>query len=179
MNSLYTSYANALFSLQEENNKSTSDTIKTLETIYASFDDEIKKFLYSKAIKSSDKKEVIKNALKGIDKNIVSFIYVLIDNGRINEFENIIKALKLKEQEKSAKVEVDVVTATKLDQDTLAKIKKIVKEKFFDNNLDKEIIINEIIDKEVLQGIIIKYQNKVLDASILGKKLSLKEYLEK
>lgn len=179
MNSLCTSYANALFSLQEEANKSTKLTIKMLEDIYASFDDEIKKFLYSKAIKASDKKEVIKNAIKGVDKDIVAFICVLIDNGRINELENIITAYKLKEQEKSAKISIDVVTAHSLDEDTLIKIKKIVKEKFFDNDLDKEIIINEIIDKEILQGIIIKYQNKVLDASLLTKQLSLKEYLEK
>ena len=179
MNSLYLSYADALFSLQEENNKSTSEAINTLVDIYASFDDEIKKFLYSKAIKASDKKEVIKNALKGIDEDIVAFIYVLIDNGRIAELENIINALKLKEQEKARFIPIDVISANPLDKDTLIKVKKIIKEKFFDNILDKEIVINEIIDKEVIDGIIIKYQNKVLDASVLNKQLSLKEYLEK
>ena len=179
MNSLYLSYADALFSLQEENNKSTSEAINTLVDIYASFDDEIKKFLYSKAIKASDKKEVIKNALKGIDDDIVAFIYVLIDNGRIAELENIINALKLKEQEKARFIPIDVISASPLDKDTLIKVKKIIKEKFFDNILDKEIVINEIIDKEVIDGIIIKYQNKVLDASVLNKQLSLKEYLEK
>ena len=49
MNSIYLSYAEALFSLNKENNKSDKETIEVLDTINSAIDADIKKFLYSKA----------------------------------------------------------------------------------------------------------------------------------
>ena len=179
MNSIYLSYAEALFSLNKENNKSDKETIEVLDTINSAIDADIKKFLYSKAIKASDKKEVIKNSLKGIDENILGFLYVLIDNNRINELDNIIQAYKRLVMEKSGEIEVTVKSAKELKDINIKLLKKTIKNKFFNNNLDKEIVINFIIDKSLVEGILIEYQNKVYDASIINKEISLKEYLEK
>jgi hypothetical protein len=46
-------------------------------------------------------------------------------------------------------------------------------------NAVNKIEINEIIDSSILQGLVIEYQGKVLDASLLSKQEALKEYLEK
>lgn len=179
MNSVYLSYAEALSSLNEENNKNNQQAIETLEKISLSFDDEIKKFLYSKAIKASDKKEVLKNSLKNIDNNILGFLYVLIDNNRINELDNIISAYKSLMIEKSGQIEVVVKSAKELDDIDINLLKKNIKKRFFNDELDKEIMIRFVIDETLVQGIVVEYQNKVLDYSLLNKQLSLKEYLEK
>ena len=58
-------------------------------------------------------------------------------------------------------------------------LKKNIKKRFFNDELDKEIMIKFVIDETLVQGIVVEYQNKVLDYSLLNKQLSLKEYLEK
>ena len=178
MNSLTLSYANALDLVITENGKDPSSTLKELEDVYSAFDEQIKKFLYSKVVKASDKKEILKNALKGVYNDIVSFIFVLIDNNRIDKMEDIIKSYKMLLDEKKNIINVDVIVSSKLKEDEKIKIKEKINEKFF-NNSTKEIVINEIIDESIMKGLVIKYKNKTLDASLYTKQVSLKEFLEK
>ena len=45
--------------------------------------------------------------------------------------------------------------------------------------LNKQIILKEIINTNLIGGIIIKYEGKVIDGSLITKQQSLKEYLKK
>ena len=179
MDSICLSYASALASIIKENNKNNKEIIEELIAISKAFDDEILKFLYSKVIKASDKKEVLKNSLKDVDEDVLAFLYVLIDNNRINLLNGIIEAYQLKDKENDGIITINVKSSKKLNEEELIKLKKIILKKFFNDNLDKEIVINEIIDPSLLQGLVIEYQNKVLDASLIDKQVSLKEFLEK
>ena len=106
-------------------------------------------------------------------------MYVLIDNNRINVLDNIISAYKNLMIEKSGQIEVVVKSAKTLDDLDINLLKKNIKKRFFNDELDKEIMIKFVIDETLVQGIVVEYQNKVLDYSLLNKQLSLKEYLEK
>lgn len=179
MDSICLSYASALASIIKENKKNNKEIIEELIAISKAFDEEILKFLYSKVIKASDKKEVLKNSLKDVDEDVLAFLYVLIDNNRINLLNGIIEAYQLKDKENDGIITINVKSSKKLSAEELIKLKKIILKKFFNDNLDKEIVINEIIDPSLLQGLVIEYQNKVLDASLIDKQVSLKEFLEK
>ena len=179
MNSICLSYALALASVIKEKNKNNKDIIDELIAISKSFDDDVLKFLYSKAIKANDKKEVLKNSLKDVDEDVLAFLYVLIDNNRINLLNDIIEAYKLKDKEKDGIIVVTLKSSRKLNEKELENIKSIIIKKFFGDDFDKELIINEVIDPSLLKGLVIEYQNKILDASLIDKQVSLKEYLEK
>ena len=179
MDSICLSYASALASVIKENKKNNKEIIEELIAISKAFDEEILKFLYSKVIKASDKKEVLKNSLKDVDEDVLAFLYVLIDNNRINLLNGIIEAYQLKDKENDGIITINVKSSKELNKEELIKLKKIILKKFFNDNLDKEIVINEIIDPSLLQGLVIEYQNKVLDASLIDKQVSLKEFLEK
>jgi len=179
MDSLCLSYASALASIIKEKNKSNKEIIDELIAISKSFDDEVLKFLYSRAIKANDKKEVLKNSLKDVDEDVLAFLYVLIDNNRINLLNDIIEAYQLKDKENDGIVTITLRSSKKLSANELENIKGIIIKKFFDEDFKKEIIINEVIDPSLLKGLVIEYQNKVLDASLIDKQVSLKEFLEK
>ena len=113
------------------------------------------------------------------DEDVLAFLYVLIDNNRINLLNDIIEAYKLKDKEKDGIIVVTLKSSRKLNEKELENIKSIIIKKFFGDDFDKELIINEVIDPSLLKGLVIEYQNKILDASLIDKQVSLKEYLEK
>ncbi len=179
MDSICVSYASALASIINEKKKNNKEIIDELIAITKVFDEEILKFLYSKVIKASEKKDVLKNSLKEFDEDVLAFLYVLIDNNRINLLDGIIEAYQNMDKENDGIIIINIKSSKKLNANELEKIKKIIIKKFFDDKITKEIVLNEIIDTSLLQGIVIEYQNKILDASLIEKQLSLKEFLEK
>ena len=179
MDKLVISYATAILELQKEEGISSKQTICELEMVYASFDEKIKKFLYSKAINANEKKEVMSKALKGLNKNVINFIFVLIDNYRIDLLKDIIEAYKNLLNKEEGVIRVDVRLAHSLSNAQKEELKNAIKNRFFKYEVYNKIEINEIIDSSILQGLVIEYQGKVLDASLLSKQEALKEYLEK
>lgn len=179
MDKLVISYATAILELQKEEGISSTQTISELEMVYASFNADIKKFLYSKAINVNEKKEVLSKALKGLNKNVINFIFVLIDNYRIDLLKDIIDAYKELIDKEQGIIRVDVRLAHSLNKVQKEELKNAIKNRFFKYESYKDIEINEIVDSSILQGLVIEYQGKVLDASLLSKQEALKEYLEK
>ena len=179
MDKLVISYATAILELQKEEGISSTQTISELEMVYASFNADIKKFLYSKAINVNEKKEVLSKALKGLNKNVINFIFVLIDNYRIDLLKDIIDAYKELIDKEQGIIRVDVRLAHSLNKAQKEELKNAIKNRFFKYESYKDIEINEIVDSSILQGLVIEYQGKILDASLLSKQEALKEYLEK
>jgi len=179
MDSISLSYAKAIYELQKENYA--FNYLNELELINKSFDKDIKKFLLSKAISANDKKDIINKTLNKFDKNIVSFICVLIDNNRIDKLDDIIETFKILLQDEQGIVLVNVRLNKELNAKEKEDLKQAIKNKFNKEfNLENKIVeINEIIDKSIIQGLVIEYKGKVYNASLLNKQVSLKEYLEK
>jgi ATP synthase F1 delta subunit len=72
-------------------------------------------------------------------------------------------------------VEAQTITKEKITDDEIKKIKSYIKEKYF----AKEIIINNIIDKNIKGGIIIKVGDEVLDGSVAAQLKRLEKELVK
>ena len=176
MDSICVAYANALISLIEEENKDIKLIVSDLKQMDSTFDNDVRKFLFSKSIANDEKKQVLDETLKGIDKDLLSFLKVLVDNNRIDKLSDIIKECENIVNDKQGYVSVNLRTYKKLSSDYLEDLKIIIKKRF---SINKNIIINEIIDETLLDGVVIDYQGQIIDLSLDSKKKNMKEYLEK
>lgn len=111
----------------------------------------------------------------GLDEILKNFTSLLARNNDLKLADKIEKEfIKLWDEKKgSAKVEVT----------TVGKLNKDIKEKLSANImkwLDKsEVEIEEKIDKDILGGIVVKYEDVIVDGSLRKKIALLKQELEK
>ena len=99
-----------------------------------------------------------------------NFILVLIQNRKLNYLSEIIKSFFFHLEKENGVLNVDVITATKLDlhgEKTITKsIHKITS--------NKKIILNKTLDKSIIGGLIIKFGSTMIDSSIKTKLNQLK-----
>jgi len=166
-------YALALFSisapiLQEE-------YYTYFKTVCNNFDDEpdFLKILTAVNISKDKKKDIIKKVYKDFDENFIYFLYVLIDNSRIDLLPKIFHEYKKLLRTKNSLVVVKVTTAKALTISETEKVKKILENKY----KGKEIKIKNIIDPTLIGGIQISALGESIDASLKNSLLELKESL--
>lgn len=167
------SYASALLSLCDDIN-SYEATIKELQLISSYLDNDFKKFLSYPNISKQEKKDIFTNSFKNISKLTICFIYVLIDNGAILNLDLIIDEMKQLVMLKKGIIKVTVETTKPLSND-----EKIIIKQTLSTKLKKAIEIEEVVKADLIGGVILKYEGKVIDGSLFTKELSLKEYLKK
>ena len=105
-----------------------------------------------------------------VQKLTSNFILVLIKNRKINLLNEIIKSFFFHVEKENGVLNVDVITATKLDVNGEKTITKSI------NKLTsyKKIILNKILDKSIIGGLIIKFESTMIDSSIKTKLNQLK-----
>lgn len=115
-----------------------------------------------------------KNNSQVIDfvKKIVS---VLAKNHDLSQEKSIISHFSKIWNDESGIVEASVSTAKKIDEKSLAMVKKHIK----DDTGAKEVIISEKIDKSIIGGVVLEYDNKVFDNSLRTKINNLKRIMIK
>ena len=160
-NSRAKKYANALFQSAVEANQ-TEKVRETLANLKPFYEKDIMKFF-------SD--PLIDNAVK---KNLVKMLFMLIDEHSMSFLPDIEKEYNSKVFRSKNILSAKVVTVNKLETAQVEKIKKSLKQ-----ITDKEVSIDEEIDKSIIGGIIIKIGDTIIDGSIKGKINSLSQELMK
>ncbi len=174
MSSNVRAYAEVLMDFLHEKSFDYQNSIKQLKTINSYIDEELWKVLKHPHIDKNAKKEIFKTAFISYDINILGLIYVLIDNGVIMLFPEIIKEYENMYNQEIGLIIVDVISTQKLKSNEQQKIRQ-----FLEKKLNCQVELKETIDSSLINGIIIKYQNNIIDASLLHKQDDLKSYLEK
>lgn len=167
-------YAKALMDLSKEYNIDKKQIIDELQFVNQYFDEDFICFLKNPRISKENKKDVFKKAFSNINKYIFSTLMVLIDNDNIINLNSVIIELN-----KMIDEELGIVTIELLTTKPLSEIEKNNIMLYFTNKLNKKIKLKEIIDTNLIGGLIIKYQGKIIDGSIFNKQESLKEHLKK
>lgn len=167
-------YAKVLMDLSKEYNIDKKQIVDELQFVNQYFDNDFICFLKNPRISKENKKDVFKKAFSNINKYIFSTLMVLIDNDNIINLQEIILELNKMIDEELGIVTLELSTTKPLNE----KEKNIIK-LYFSNKLNKKINIKEIIDTNLIGGLIIKYQGKIIDGSIFSKQESLKEHLKK
>lgn len=153
------SYAKALIELDDS--KIFDDYKAFLSLINENND--FKKLLNMPIISNNEKKEIIKVLDKKFSSNFINFLYVLIDNSRINLLEKIFYELEILYYEKNNILLFIIKTASTLNDSILDNIKSKLELKY-----KKEIILRNIVEKNLLGGYLITCNNKIMDNSILN-----------
>lgn len=167
-------YARAAFELASEKN--------ILNDFYDDFryvkrgiweNKEIYKLFDSPKITTSEKKDVVKKITEGLNKYLVDFLYVLVDNNRFLDIIDIyyeFKKLFLKEK---SVVSVEIISSKKLSSSNLTAISETLEKRY----KGQKLRIKNVIDNSLLGGIKIVCDGESIDLSLQGKLDSLKASL--
>lgn len=167
-------YANALFDVGIEENK-TDLFLQELKTMVQIFKDNSLLFeIYkSPTISKKEKKTLIDEAfLNRLSDQMLNFLKILIDKDRMEIFYGILNEFEILYKESKNIVEAVAVTAVKLDEIQMEKIKTRLSQM-----TGKNVILQNQIDDSILGGVLIKIGNEEIDGTIKGKLNRLREEL--
>lgn len=167
-------YAKALMDLSKEYNIDKKQIVEELQYVWQYFDDEFLNFLKNPRISKEDKKEIFEKAFSNLNKHVFYTLMVLIDNDNIVNLNNIINEFISMVDDELGIISLELYTVKPLNDIEKNNIKN-----YFSKKLQKNINLVEIIDTNLIGGLIIKYQGKIIDGSIFSKQESLKEHLKK
>lgn len=158
-------YANALFEAGVDENK-LDLFLEQLEIVSNSYknSEDLGMFLNHPTITIEEKKSVIENIFKGnIDEDIMKLVFLLIENGRVNEVTLVFGNFKkLVEEHKGIKI-VYATTAIKMTDEEISDLEEKLSAKY---NL--KVILENSIDESVIGGVYLKIDDEVIDGTIKG-----------
>ncbi|MBC2576311.1 F0F1 ATP synthase subunit delta [Peptostreptococcus canis] len=167
-------YAEALFQLAEEENKTSevyseifemNDLIKNNVDLYD--------VLRSPFISRDEKKNVADRIFTdSVSINSRNFLMVLIDNNRTTELDSIVLSFKNMLNDKNNVSEGKVITAIALTEEQLSELESNLSAKY--NRSIK--LVNEI-SEDIIGGVLVKIGNEEIDGTLKTRLDSLKEVL--
>ncbi|MBQ2897014.1 MAG: ATP synthase F1 subunit delta [Clostridia bacterium] len=168
-------YAQALFAIAKENNSilEYSECLKEISDIVEE-NAEYTEFLDSPAIPLLKRLDAVDEAFKDkMPEHIVSFLKVLINNGRIRALKECIEEFMKLEMLESNALNVCVYSSVPLSEEQKEKlIKKL------ENKYKKTVDATFSEDKSLISGIKIVIEDEVLDGSIKKRLKNLKEVIK-
>ena len=169
-------YSNALFQSALEADKQEkiyNDIVFINETI--EMNDELKNALSNPIVKISDKKEIVQKLFKlHVEKITIDFIYLLIENNRLDCLNEIVSCYNQSSNKKNNIITPVITSAVELSNEQKNRIKKKLKEK-----TNKNVIPEYLVNEDILGGIIIEIEDKTIDLSIKTKFDNMKKQLTK
>ncbi|HPM88227.1 MAG TPA: ATP synthase F1 subunit delta [Bacteroidales bacterium] len=167
-------YANALFQSALEKNlldKVYKDMTLILEVTSVP---EFRELLESPIIRPSKKREVIQNTIGGnIDKLTASLIDLIVKNGRENFLPGITREFIRAYKEYNGITELVLTTAVKVNEDVKKRIADLIAGIF-----KTKVELNEVIDRNIIGGFILKVEDNYIDASVRNKLRKIEKELK-
>lgn len=170
-------YAQSLFELAEaKGGQSVIEEIADeLESIVelARSDKAFSEFLSSRILAAEARRESLKKIFGGRVSDLTfNFLLVLNEKDRLSRIADIVAAYDFLLQEKFGRVEVDVYTATPIDQGQLDSIKNRLQ-----SALGKEPVLHAYTDAEMLGGLKMQVGDQLIDASVATRLRRMKDKL--
>jgi len=166
-------YAEAIFEIAEQDN-SVDSWIKDLALISTSFQENlIQALIDTPDISQREKAEKFVSIFEGeVSAKTINFLKTLGQANRLKILDNIIlNFLELVAKKRNQK-NVVVSSAFELESDQLEKIKLAMQKR-----LGADILITSAVDKTLIGGMKISYEDQVIDLSLKNKLESLKTQL--
>ena len=176
MSTVAREYAEALFQLACEDGaeKEIDSALETVSNIFKG-EPEYEELLSSPAIPVNERAAIIDSAFRGtLPENVVSFIQLLSEKGRMDEFSECVSEYRKLIEAQKAISEAVVTSAVALTADELAALKTKL-----EKISGKTVSITSRIDADILGGIIVELDGKVMDGSLRHRLQELKEVINK
>lgn len=163
-------YAIALFETIQD--KDFNKISKELELFIENLreNSEFRNFIFHPIINLANKKEAVREIFKNFSKETLDFIFILLDEKRIDCLEAIKSFLDEKINEKTHVINADVTLAINPNSDMQNYIKQRLEAK-----LNSSVNINFLFDEEIIGGMLIKIKDTVVDLSIKKKMENFKQ----
>lgn len=136
--------------------------------------EELYTLLSDETFKKEDKKRVIDNVFDK-DDNIMlkNFLFLLVDKNRIGEIKLIYLDFKNLYLEHSGILNVEVKSANELSEELIGSLKNKLSDKF-----NKKIILSKSVDKNIIGGMILYINGKMIDLSVKNELDMIKRQLK-
>ena len=168
-------YAKSLIDLAVESNV-LDDVYSLFEKFYDTvcLDKDLENVLKDETFTKKEKKDVLKNLFDDSDEVLFkNFLYLLADKNRIGEIKHIYLEFKRLYFEEKNILNVEVVSSNKLSKKIKEKLQSKLEDKF-----KNKIILNEKIDKDLIGGIVLYINGKMIDLSVKNELNNIKRQLK-
>jgi F-type H+-transporting ATPase subunit delta len=155
-------YAEALFDVAKDKGKLDAigaELTQFTEALEANR--ELQIFLFSPHFSSAEKIEGLRRAIDGADPELVNFLDLLIEKGRMTEVFRIRREFEQMWKKENKRIDVTVTSAVELDPAVVAKVGEEI-----ERQTGQKVELASRVDDEILGGIVLQVGNMVLDASI-------------
>lgn len=157
-------------------NKNELDTVWTdLQTVEESITSvkEMANFLSHPVIPVFEKKDMVKSVFEGkINNDVLNLLYILLEKNKINLLSTILYCFEESMDEAKNILKVGVVSAAEIDEDLKHKLQEKLESK-----LNKSVKFDFETKPEIIAGVVLKIQDKVIDGSMAAKLEGFKKAL--
>jgi F-type H+-transporting ATPase subunit delta len=130
-------------------------------------------FLADPGISIAERDQMIDRLLKGrVSPLLENFLRVLNNHGRLGGIVHVVDAYDELLDEQLGKIEVDVTVAQKLEPAQLEQVRQRVSQA-----LKKDAVVHQYVDESIIGGLVIRVQDKLIDASVRTQLAALRRRL--
>ena len=130
-------------------------------------------YLLDPGISNDERGQTIKRIFgDSIPPLLRNFLGVLNEKNRLGTLGEIADAYHTMLDERSGKIEVDVTVASRLSAEQLEEVRQRVS-----TALKKDAVVHQYVDESIIGGLVIRVQDKLIDASVKSQLASMKEQL--
>ncbi|WDV46084.1 F0F1 ATP synthase subunit delta [Clostridiaceae bacterium M8S5] len=167
-------YAEALFEVALEMNKleKFKDELSSINGVFNS-EKKLKTIFEHPKLSKKEKKDIVDKLFKEhASKEVLNFMYIIIDKGRERYLNDINKEyIKLSNKEQGI-VEAKAITAIKMTKEEIENLASKLSSK-----LDKKVVLKNVVDENIMGGVLVRIGDRVIDASIKGQLNEIKGLL--
>jgi len=128
-------------------------------------------FLADPGISIAERDQMIDRLFKGrVSPLLEKFLRVLNSHGRLGGIVHVVDAYDELLDEQLGKIEVDVTVAHKLESAQLEQVRQRVSQA-----LKKDAVVHQYVDENIIGGLVIRVQDKLIDASVRTQLTALRE----
>jgi F-type H+-transporting ATPase subunit delta len=170
--SAVSTYAEALFEAAREREvleEVLGDLQEFAEALHES--EELRLFFYGVQIPEREKRRAIDALTEDMALSTRNFLKILSDNGREEILEEVLVRYEELVKEHLGKVEVEVTTAVELSEEELHR----VRERLGKMLEGREVILHTSVDPNILGGAVFRFGGRMVDSSVRGQLVSLRE----
>ena len=165
-------YAEALFEAARERDE-LEEVLSDLQEFVTALreTEELRLFFYGGQVPERQKRRALDGLTEGMKTSTTNFLKVLVDNGREEILEVVLRRYEEILKEHLGRIEVEVTTAVKLSEESERRLRERL-----GNVLEgREVILEANVDQDLIGGAVFRFGGRMMDGSIRGRLESLRE----
>lgn len=170
--SAVSTYAEALFEAARERDE-LEEVLSDLQEFVTALQEteELRLFFYGGQVPERQKRRALNGLTEGMKTSTTNFLKVLVDNGREEILEVVLRRYEEILKEHLGRIEVEVTTAVELSGESERRLRERL-----GNVLEgREVILETNVDQDLIGGAVFRFGGRMMDGSIRGRLESLRE----